>query len=309
MKKYIFKRVLLLAPMLFVVSALIFFMLRLNGTDAVTSYLIASGLAPSQETIAQARQNLGLDLPILEQYARWIKAALALDFGKSFITGRDISRDVAYYLPNTLKLVGAGLLLTLFVSIPLGILSAVYKDKFVDNAVRVFAFIGVSVPNFWLGFLLIIFFCVKLDLLPPFGGEGAASLILPAITISFMSIAVNTRLIRANMLEIAGARHVLYAKMRRVSKLQIVLNHIFRNAALPIITAIGMHLGELIGGALVIENVFAYPGLGKYAVEAIATNDYPVIQCFILIMASAFILANLVIDLFYAYIDPRVRLK
>ena len=111
------------------------------------------------------------------------------------------------------------------------------------------------------------------------------------------------------MLEIAGARHVLYAKMRRVSKLQIVLNHIFRNAALPIITAIGMHLGELIGGALVIENVFAYPGLGKYAVEAIATNDYPVIQCFILIMASAFILANLVIDLFYAYIDPRVRLK
>ncbi len=309
MKKYIFKRVLLLAPMLFVVSALIFFMLRLNGTDAVTSYLIASGLAPSQEAIAQARQNLGLDLPILEQYARWIKGALALDFGKSFITGRDISADVAYYLPNTLKLVGAGLLLTLFVSIPLGILSAVYKDKFVDNAVRVFAFIGVSVPNFWLGFLLIIFFCVKLDLLPPFGGEGAASLILPAITISFMSIAVNTRLIRANMLEIAGARHVLYAKMRRVSKLQIVLNHIFRNAALPIITAIGMHLGELIGGALVIENVFAYPGLGKYAVEAIATNDYPVIQCFILIMASAFILANLVIDLFYAYIDPRVRLK
>ena len=154
MKKYIFKRVLLLAPMLFVVSALIFFMLRLNGTDAVTSYLIASGLAPSQEAIAQARQNLGLDLPILEQYARWIKGALALDFGKSFITGRDISRDVAYYLPNTLKLVGAGLLLTLFVSIPLGILSAVYKDKFVDNAVRVFAFIGVSVPNFWLGFLL-----------------------------------------------------------------------------------------------------------------------------------------------------------
>jgi len=152
-------------------------------------------------------------------------------------------------------------------------------------------------------------FSVKFDLLPPFGDEGFSSLLMPGFAIAYMSIAINTRLIRANMLEIFSARHVLYAKMRGLSKFRVIFAHVFKNALIPVITAIGMHVGELIGGALVVENVFAYPGLGRWAIEAIVNNDYPIIQAFILIMAFAFIVGNLVIDIIYALIDPRVRFK
>jgi len=169
----------------------------------------------------------------------------------------------------------------------------IVKTEFIDNIIRVFAFVGVSAPNFWLGFLLIMLFSVKFDLLPPFGDEGFSSLLMPGFAIAYMSIAINTRLIRANMLEIFSARHVLYAKMRGLSKFRIIFAHVFKNALIPVITAIGMHVGELIGGALVVENVFAYPGLGRWAIEAIANNDYPIIQAFILIMAFAFIVGNL----------------
>ena len=278
MRKYIFRRILLIFPMLFAVSVFIFALLRLSGSDAVTSFLVSSNLTPNEQNLAYARGVLGLDKPILEQYFIWMKNAITLDFGRSFISGREISTDVAYYFPQTLKLAGFALFLTLFISIPLGILSAVFKDKLIDNIIRVFAFVGVSAPNFWLGFLLIMLFSVKFDLLPPFG-------------------------------EIFSARHVLYAKMRGLSKFRIIFAHVFKNALIPVITAIGMHVGELIGGALVVENVFAYPGLGRWAIEAIANNDYPIIQAFILIMAFAFIVGNLVIDIIYALIDPRVRFK
>lgn len=309
MRKYIFRRILLIFPMLFVVSVFIFSLLRLSGADAVTSFLISSNLTPSENNLAYARSILGLDKPLIQQYFIWIKGALSLDFGHSFISGREISADVAYYFPQTLKLASFALFLTLIVSIPLGILSAVFKDRLIDNLIRAFAFVGVSAPNFWLGFLLIMLFSVKFDLLPPFGNEGFSSLLMPSFAIAYMSIAINTRLIRANMLEIYGSRHVLYAKMRGLDRLRIIFAHVFKNALIPVITAIGMHVGELIGGALVVENVFAYPGLGRWAIEAIANNDYPVIQSFILIMAFAFIVGNLVIDLLYALIDPRVRFK
>lgn len=309
MRKYIFRRILLIFPMLFAVSVFIFALLRLSGSDAVTSFLVSSNLTPNEQNLAYARGVLGLDKPILDQYFIWMKNAITLDFGRSFISGREISTDVAYYFPQTLKLAGFALFLTLFISIPLGILSAVFKDKFIDNIIRVFAFVGVSAPNFWLGFLLIMLFSVKFDLLPPFGDEGFSSLLMPGFAIAYMSIAINTRLIRANMLEIFSARHVLYAKMRGLSKFRVIFAHVFKNALIPVITAIGMHVGELIGGALVVENVFAYPGLGRWAIEAIANNDYPIIQAFILIMAFAFIVGNLVIDIIYALIDPRVRFK
>ncbi|AGT45023.1 nickel ABC transporter permease subunit NikB [Treponema pedis] len=307
MLKFIIKRLFFVVPIMLAVSVMIFAILRLNGTDAAMSYLNASGISPTDEALAEAKRVLNLDKPVWEQYKIWFKDALNLHFGKSYITGRDVTADMAYYLPATLKLAGFALVLTLAFSVPLGILSAVFKDKFIDYAVRFFSFLGVCTPNFWLGILLILLFSVHLKILPPFGIGGFSHLIMPAFTISFMSIAINSRLIRTNMLEIKNQRHVTYAKMRGIPRIRVLFSHIFRNASLPIITALGMHLGELVGGAMVVENVFAYPGVGRYAVEAIINNDYPVIQCFILVMAFVFVLSNLVIDVVYALIDPRIR--
>ena len=200
MLKFIFKRLLLLIPVMFAVSVLIFALLRLNGTDAAMSYLNASGIAPTDEALAHARAQLNLDKPIFEQYAVWLKDASSLNFGASYITGRAVSEDMAHYFPATLKLAALGLFFTLVFSVPMGILSAIYKDKFIDYAVRFVSFLGVCTPNFWLGFLLILLFSVHLKILPPFGAGGLSHLLMPAFAISFMSIAVNSRLIRANLL-------------------------------------------------------------------------------------------------------------
>lgn len=307
MIKFIIKRVLYLIPLLFLVSVFIFALLRLNGTDAVLSYLIASGITPSEDAINSAKIALGLNKPILTQYFIWIKQAIMLDFGSSFLTGRDIASDMLYYLPATLKLSAFALFLTLIISIPLGMLSAIYKDSTFDYITRIVSYLGVCTPNFWLGLMLIVIFSVKLNLLPPFGTGTFYHMIMPALAISFMSIAINIRLIRANMLENKNKRYVLYAKIRGLKKYQIYIGYIFKTSLLPIVTTLGMHIGELIGGSLIIENIFAYPGVGRYAVNAISNNDYPVIQCFILMMSFIFIVLNLIIDVFYAFIDPRIK--
>lgn len=307
MGKFILRRLLYLVPLLFGVSLFIFLLLRLNGTDAALSYLSASSITPTSEAINEAKIALGLNKPLVEQYIIWIQKAITLDFGVSYITGRDVAYDMSYYMPATLKLAGFALLLTLVISIPLGMLSALYKDSWFDYITRVIAFLGVCTPNFWLGLLLVVLFSVKLGWLPPFGIGEIKHLIMPGFAIAFMSIAINSRLIRANMLETKNKRYIIYAKMRGLSKTNVTIKHMFFNALLPIVTAIGMHVGELIGGALIVESIFAYPGIGRYAVSAITNNDYPVIQCFILLMAFIFIILNLLIDILYAFIDPRVR--
>ena len=307
MRKFIIKRLLYLLPLLFFVSVFIFLVLRLSGTDAALNYLHVSGIVINDENIENARAYLGLDKPILEQYITWIKKAITFDFGTSYLTKRPIAQDFLLYLPQTLKLTGFALLLTIALSLPLGVLSAIYKDRFFDYFVRVFAFLGVSTPNFWFAILLILFFSVQLKILPPFGAGSINHLIMPALAISFMSIAINARLIRANFLEVKNERFINYAKIRGVSKFKIYMKHIFSNTLLPIVTVIGMHIGELIGGALIVENIFAYPGIGRYAVAAISNNDYPVTQAFILMMSFIFIILNLIIDIVYAAIDPRIR--
>lgn len=308
MSKFIIKRLLYLVPLLFGVSLFIFLLLRLSGTDAAISYLNASGIAPTDDAISEARIALGLDKPIVQQYIIWMKKAITLDFGRSYITSRDVFYDMSYYMPATLKLAGFALLLTLVMSIPLGILSALYKDSWFDYLTRAIAFLGVCTPNFWLGLLLVILFSVKLDWLPPFGIGGMKHLIMPGFAIAFMPIAINSRLIRTNMLETKNKRYIIYAKMRGLSKGNITLKHMLFNALLPIVTVIGMHVGELFGGALIVESIFAYPGIGRYAVNAIINNDYPVIQYFIILMSFIFIILNLLIDIIYALIDPRIRL-
>ncbi|HCR3993778.1 TPA: nickel ABC transporter permease subunit NikB [Morganella morganii] len=309
MMRFIFRRVLLLIPMLLGTSLFIFLILRLGPSDPALDYLRLSKIPPTPQAVESARELLGLDKPIMTQYFHWLSDAVHLDFGISYATQKPVLPDLLYFLPATLQLAGLALALTIILSVPMGMLAARYREKWPDQLVRVIAFIGVSMPNFWLGFLLILLFSIHLGWLPPMGKGEAKHLIMPVIAISLMSLAINARLLRASMLEVAGQRHVRYARLRGLSEMTVERSHILRNAWLPVITAIGMHIGELLGGALIIESIFSWPGVGRYAVSAIMNRDYPVIQCFTLLMVVIFVLCNLVVDIIYAIADPRIRLS
>ncbi|WNP30179.1 nickel ABC transporter permease subunit NikB [Morganella morganii] len=309
MMRFIFRRVLLLIPMLFGTSLFIFLILRLGPSDPALDYLRLSKIPPTPQAVESARELLGLDKPVMTQYFHWLSDALHLDFGISYATQKPVLPDLLYFLPAMLQLAGLALALTIILSVPMGMLAARYREKWPDQLVRVIAFIGVSMPNFWLGFLLILLFSMHLGWLPPMGKGEAKHLVMPVIAISLMSLAINARLLRASMLEVAGQRHVRYARLRGLSEMTVERSHILRNAWLPIITAIGMHIGELLGGALIIESIFSWPGVGRYAVSAIMNRDYPVIQCFTLLMVVIFVLCNLIVDIIYAIADPRIRLS
>jgi nickel transport system permease protein len=303
------RRLILLVPLLLAASLVIFLLLRLGPSDPAMDYLRLSRVPPTPQALEEARRMLGLDQPIAAQYLDWLWRALHLDFGNSYATQRPVLPDLLYYLPATLQLAGVALVLTLGISFPLGMWAARYRDRFPDQAVRLLAFFGVSMPNFWLGFLLVLVFSVYLGWLPPMGMGGWTHIVMPAFAISLMSLCINARLLRASMLEVKGQRHVTYARLRGLSDISVERSHVLRNALLPIITATGMHIGELIGGTLIIESIFGWPGVGRYAVSAIFNRDYPVIQCFTLLMVGIFVLCNLIVDIVYAWADPRIRLS
>ncbi|MCZ7863715.1 nickel ABC transporter permease subunit NikB [Agrobacterium salinitolerans] len=309
MTGFILRRVILLVPMLLGASLVIFLMLRLGPSDPAMDYLRLSKVPPMPKALADARQMLGLDRSIAVQYFDWLGKAVRGDFGVSYATQRPVLPDLLHFLPATLQLAGVALALTIGISVPLGVWAARYRERWPDQAVRFLAFFGVSMPNFWLGFLLVMVFSVHLGWLPPMGRSGIANIVMPAIAVSFMSLAINARLLRASMLEVAGQRHVRYARLRGLSEREVERSHILRNAWLPIITAMGMHIGELLGGTLVIESIFGWPGVGRYAVSAIMNRDYPVIQCFTLVMVTIFVVCNLIVDIIYAWADPRIRIS
>ena len=240
------------------------------------------------------------------QYVDWLGRALRLDFGISYTSKRPVLEGILRSMPVTLDLAFKALAVTLLVSFPLGILAALRKDRLFDHATRVFAFIGVSLPGFWFGLMLVTLFSVVLKVLPPMGRGTPAHYIMPLATLSLMSIAINIRFIRASLLEQMKSRSVLYARSRGLTKGAMLL-HVLRNALLPVVTAIGMHLGELLGGAVIVENIFAWPGVGRYALFAISNRDYPVLQCFILFMTVVFVLCTLASDILCAWLDPRLR--
>lgn len=309
MVKFILKRILVLVPILFTVSLLVFLILRLGQGDPAMAYLRLSQIPPTEEALAEAREHLGLNRPLTIQYFDWLWNVLHLDFGLSYVTRKPVLNDILYYMPATLYLAGVSLVLTILLSVPVGILSALCKDRWPDHVTRTFSFIGVSMPSFWLGFLLVYLFSVKLGWLPPMGRGGVAHIILPAFTLALMSTCINTRLIRGSMLEQMGHRFVLYARVRGVLERWVIGHHVLKNSMIPVVTAIGMHIGELLGGAVVVEMIFAWPGVGRYAVSAIYNRDYPAMQCFILMMTVIFVLCNLIVDVLYAWLDPRIRIE
>lgn len=308
MLRFVIRRLLLLAPLLFAVSVVVFLILRLGPNDPAMSYLRLSQIPPTDEALAAAREFLGLNKPLLAQYVDWISKAVRLDFGLSYVTRKPVLDEILYYLPATLHLAGISLLLTLALSIPLGMWAALNKDRWPDHLTRGLAFFGVSMPNFWLAFLLVTVFSIWLGWLPPLGRGTPAHMVMPAFSLALMSTAINIRLIRASMLENLGSRSVLYARARGLKERTVIGVHVFKNSLIPVVTAVGMHAGEMLGGAVVVENIFAWPGVGRFAVSAIYNRDYPVMQCFILFMVVIFVVCNLLVDICYAWLDPRIRL-
>ena len=306
---YVVKRLLSLIPVLVGISMITFLMLRLTPGDPAEAYLRLSQIPPTEAAVAAVREELGLDRPLVVQYGDWLVKALTLDFGKSYATHRPVWDEMMFLLPATVQLAGVSLVFTLVISLPMGIFSALYKDGWFDNFCRFIAFTSAAMPNFWLGFMLMYLFALKLDLLPTLGRGSWAHFILPAITLSFSYIATYIRLLRTSMLENLEQPFVLYARARGLQESLVIGRHVLKNAMLPLVTALGMSIGHLLSGSVIVESVFSWPGIGRFCVSAILNRDYPVVQCFVLMMAVVFVISNLLVDIAYAWLDPRIRLK
>ena len=252
-------------------------------------------------------RELGLDKPYYEQYGIFVKEALKGEFGESIQQWRPAMHIILERLPATIQLGVAAFVLSLIVGVPLGILSAVKRGSLLDQFSRVIALIGQSAPPFWLGIMLMFFFAVQLDWLPPFGREGPKSVILPAITLGWFYAAANLRLIRSAMLDVLDSEYIKLARAKGVSSRSIILKHAFRNALIPPLTFAGVTVGALGTGSLVTETVFAWPGLGKLTVDSLFGLDYPLLQGVVIIFTLMYVGASFLVDVLYAYIDPRIR--
>jgi len=304
MFNYVIKRLLSTLPVLVGISLIIFILLRsLPGDPA---QVIAGELA-TQEAVEAIRVQLGLDKPLYIQYAIFMSNLIRLDLGKSARTSQPVLSEIWSRLPNTVLLAIVSIALACILGIPAGILSSVKHYSLTDYVVMVLALFGISMPVFWLGLMLIIVFSVKLHLLPA-GGIGTFShIILPSFTLAIFSTAFIARMTRSSMMEVLGQDYIITARSKGLLEKIVILKHALRNAFIPIITVIGLQFGSLLGGAVLTETVFAWPGIGRLIVDSILARDYPVVQGVVLIFALLYILVNLVVDILYAYIDPRIH--
>jgi len=303
-------RILQIIIVLFGVSFITFLLTYLAPGDPVTAMYEAVGIVPTDEMVATAKSQMGLDQPFFVQYFIWLSNCLRGDLGTSFSQHLTVIDLLKKNLGATLKLAFLSLFLTILTAVPLGILSAVRQDKLSDYFIRGLSFIGISLPGFWIGLMLLYVFAYKLNLVPVISsGGGLEKMILPAVTLAIAMSSKYTRQVRTAFLEELSHDYVIGARTRGVSEARILWRHILPNAMLPLITLLGLSLGSLLGGTVVVEMIFSYPGLGKLAVEAVSARDYPLIQGIVLWIALIYMLINLAVDISYRYIDPRIRNK
>ncbi|MDT8863072.1 ABC transporter permease [Alkalihalobacillus sp. MEB130] len=286
-----------------------FLFVRLAPGDPVLTILNVDELSVSQEQVEQLREDMGFNKPLLVQYGHWLIAFFRLDFGSSYVTGQPVMDMILRGLPATLELTVGALVVMLVVAIPLGSLSALYRNSWVDQMSRIVSIIGAAVPSFWLGLILIDVFSVRLNWLPSMGRDGTATMILPALTLGLAISSVYVRLLRSSLLDSLNQEFIRAGRARGLSEGRIFFVHAFRHSLAPVITVFGVSLGSLIGGVVVIEVLFAYPGIGKMVVDAIRQRDYPLIQGYILIMAILVFVVNTCVDLSYRYLNPELKIK
>ena len=310
---YILKRVLFAIPTLFAVTIGIFLMVRLLPGDII-DILFGGDLTASEEIKDQAREQLGLNGSYPEQYWRWISGVAQGDFGFSLRNTEPVSNVILDALPITLELVFLGLLIAVLVGVPLGVISAVRRDSVYDYGSRVGGLVGVSIPSFWLATLLLLFTSRVLGWVPPLNYTSPfddpignlSQFILPAISISVFTMAIVMRMVRATMLEVLGQDYVRTARAKGVDRTTVISKHALRNAMIPVVTIVGFEIGVLIGASAIVEIIFGLPGIGYTLLQSIFGRDYPVIQAATLLIAVAFILANLLVDILYGVLDPRI---
>ena len=309
MARYLLRRVGYLVPVWLGISLLAFGLANLAPGDPARIVLQRqTGEVPSDEAVQALRQQLGLNDPFPVRYGRWLIHAVQGDLGTSYRTGEQVLPALGTHFVATVQVALAALLLCVLVAIPLGTLSAVRRDQAIDHGSRLLALVGASMPSFWLGYVLVIVFAVTLRLLPVAGYGTPQNLVLPALTLGLGAAASLTRLTRASVLEVLEEDFVRTARAKGLAERSTIVRHALRNALVPITTVTGIRFGHLLGGAAIVETVFAWPGIGKYVVDSIYDRDYPTIQGFVLFMGTVFVLLNLLVDVSYVWLDPRVRL-
>jgi ABC-type dipeptide/oligopeptide/nickel transport system permease component len=306
--RFVIKRILLLVPILLGVITVTFLLMYIVPGDPVLALV---GERYDRQTLEGIRHELGLDKPLALQYMTYIGRVFRLDFGRSFITRRPVVETIRERFPRTLLLAMSAMCLAVVLGVVIGAVSAWGRVQWLGRALMTLSLVGVSIPVFWLGLLLIYLFAIQLSLLPPsgYGGGSLRYLILPAFTLSFASMATIARVTRAGFLEVAGEQYVRTARAKGLGERTVLAKHMFRNALIPVITIVGTDFGSYLGGSVLTETIFGWPGLGRFIVQAILKRDFPVIQGSILFMAVLFVIVNLFVDVSYGLIDPRVRVE
>ena len=309
MVKYILKRLVQLVVVLLVVTFLTFMITQAAPSDAAEMKYVSMGMMPSSELLEKTREEMGLNDPVLIQYGRWLGNVLHGDLGESSKFGESVLTQMTRKLPMTLKLAGVSLVAVILISFPLGVLSAVKKNKTADYIIRFLSFFGVSMPNFWLALLLMYIFAVRLGWFKVVSTDSIGGMILPVATLTIPMISSYARQIRAALLEELNANYVIGARARGIPERRIIWGHVLPNAILPIITLLGLSVGHLLGGAAIIETIFSWQGIGNMVVEAIRVRDYPLIQGYVIWMAIIYVTVNLIVDISYRCLDPQIRLR
>jgi peptide/nickel transport system permease protein len=311
MKKFriILKRLLQIIPMLLIVTILAFALSNMSSGDVTEITIRSQGLEVTEKNIAAVKEDLGLNEPLDIQYINWLKKATELDFGISFQTKKPVSDEILSRFPATLELAIAATIISVLFAIPIALASARYKDSFIDHFFRIFSSAGAAMPDFWLGLILLYLFAVKLDLVPVISGSKLQNIFLPAFTLSVNYGATYIRILRNNLIEINNYDFMKAARARGLSQNAVLMKHGLKNAVLPCITLIGVNFGKLLAGQFAVETIFSWSGIGKFAVDSIKLKDLPVIQGYIVIVAVTFIVINLLLDILYLYIDPKIQLE
>ncbi|NLE77352.1 MAG: ABC transporter permease [Chloroflexi bacterium] len=310
MRSYVARRLLSLLPVLLGLSVIAFGLMALVPGDPA-EIIAAPGkeTEPTDEEILAVRRQLGLDRPWPLQYLAWLQRVLTGDLGRSLRSGEPVAQELVDRLPATLELAAGGLAVGLLIALPVGILAAVRRGSLADHASRALALLGASVPSFWLGALLILLFAVELGWLPAMGRGSRAHLLLPSLSLGVGASAILTRLVRASLLEVLGQDYIRTAHAKGLPGRAVILGHALKPSLLPVVTVLGLQFGHLVGGAVIIETVFAWPGLGQFIIRSILARDFPVIQGFALLMGLVFVCTNFAVDVVYRLLDPRIQYR
>jgi ABC-type dipeptide/oligopeptide/nickel transport system permease component len=306
MLRYLLRRLLLTLPVLLGVATLVFALIHLVPGDPAQAML---GESASADEIARLRTSLGLDRPLVAQYGSFLGGLVQGDLGRSFRSGQPVAREISRRLGDTAILAVSAMAVAIGIAIPLGILAAVFRGRILDHAAMTLALAGISMPSFWLGPLLAILFAVRLGWLPVSGSGTPAHLVLPAVTLGAALAAILARMTRSSVIEELRELYVLAARARGLSHARAVVRHAFRNSLIPVVTIIGLQFGAVLTGTIITETIFGWPGVGRLMITAINTRDYPLVQGCILFISLTYVAMNLLTDLTYGYLDPRIRFE